>query len=148
MYMRINTKRIKELCWLFVIMVIVVLSCVGAGKYLLKDNDKTVVTKYVDREEEPMEDIVKRVLEEEGIPWLDAFRIIECESRWDRYFKEKTKNGGYDRGLFAFNGVHYSQVSDDCAFDPECATRDFSKAYKNGNIADLLCVKVLGINKK
>lgn len=93
---------------------------------------------------ESTQDTVVRIAKDEGIDWLMAVRIIDCESRWDKFYKEKMKGGSYDRGLWAINSYHYKQVSDDCAFDPECATRVFAEAYRNGKASDWLCYRVLG----
>lgn len=99
--------------------------------------------------QESTEDIVVRVAKEQGIDWLLAVRIIDCESRWNRYFKEKMNDGSYDRGLFAFNdhGKRYGWVSDEQAFDPEMATIIFAQEVKAGNLKNWLCARSLGLTK-
>jgi len=92
---------------------------------------------------EKNEDIIKRVCDEEGVPWIQCILVAQCESRFDKFFKEKMRQG-YDRGIFAINSYHYKQVSDDCAFDVGCSARIFTKAYKTGRASDWLCYRTLG----
>jgi len=134
--------RLFSFLLLFGVMAIIITSSVAIGKYHFSETivEKVEVTRI---EREKAEDTVKKILDEAGIEWLSVFRLIECESRWDVFFKEKVKGGTYDRGLFAFNSYYYAQVSDECAFSPECATREFIKAYKAGNLNDWLCARLL-----
>ena len=124
-------------------MLIIISTSVAIGKHYFSETKVEEVVIKVQAEKESPEDIVKRIADEEGVEWLKVFRLIECESRWDVFFKEKVKGGTYDRGLFAFNSYYYAQVSDECAFSPECATREFIKAYKAGNLNDWLCARLL-----
>ena len=125
------------------------------GKYLEVEKWQSLVEFWKGQvpmdvaEEESMENIVKRVMDEEGVSWLLAVRIIECESRWEKYFSEKMKDGSRDRGLFAFNNSpsRYGWVEDDCAFNPACSTRIFAQEVKAGNLKYWLCAKPLGLLK-
>lgn len=98
---------------------------------------------------EKTEDIVVRVAKEQGISWLLAVRVIECESRWNKYFSERMKDGSKDRGLFAFNDSpkRYGWVTDDEAFNPEIATMIFAQEVKAGNLKNWLCARALGLVK-
>jgi hypothetical protein len=102
---------------------------------------------------EKKEDIIKRVCDETGVPWIQCVLVANCESRNDKYFKEKViisdKTTGkrivsYDRGIFAINSYHYKQVEDECAFDVECSTRVFAQAVSEGKAGDWLCYRTLG----
>jgi hypothetical protein len=136
-------KKLVNLFWLTAIMLMIIFTSIAIGKYHFAETTIEVLKITEVKQKELPEDIVKRVLDEEGISWLMGVRLIECESRWNVFFKEKMRDGSYDRGLWAFNSNHYKQVSDECAFDPECATRTFAKYYKEGKINDWLCARLL-----
>lgn len=147
-----KTNKLKKLrnklvgyIWLGGLVIILMLCSVAIGKYHYAEEKIVEVAIVQNQLKEKPEETIKRILDEEGVDFLKVFRIIECESRWNVYFKEKMKDGSYDRGLYAFNSFHYSQVSDECAFDVECATREFVKYYKEGKLNDWLCAKYLGL---
>lgn len=138
-------KKLVSYFWLGSLVIVLMLSSVAIGKYHYSV-EKVIEVKVTETPaKEKPEDTVKRILDEEDMEWLGVFRLIECESRWNVYFKEKMKGGSYDRGLYAFNSFHYPQVSDECAFNVECATREFVKYYKEGKLNDWLCARHLGI---
>ncbi len=136
-------KKLVSLFWLTSLIIVLMAISVAIGKYHFAEVEIIEITKT--EQKEKAENIVKRIADEEGVDWLMVVRLIDCESRWDVFFKEKMKGGSYDRGLFAFNSYHYKQVSDECAFSPECATREFIKAYKEGKLSDWLCARNLGL---
>ena len=141
---KVKNKLVGYL-WLGSLVIVLMLSSVAIGKYHYADEKVVEVVVIENQLKEKPEDIVKRITDEEGVDFLKVFRLIECESRWNVYFKEKMKGGSYDRGLYAFNSYHYKQVSDECAFNVECATREFIKYYKQGKLNDWLCARHLGL---
>lgn len=100
-----------------------------------------------EKPQEKTEETIYRMAKENDLDFLMVFRIIECESRWDKYFKKEMADGSYDRGILSFNSKHYSQVDDDCAFTPSCAMQKFADEVKKGNIKNWLCAGVLGYVK-
>lgn len=84
---------------------------------------------------------IQDVCEEEEFDVELAVKIAACESYLNPYFFQINKNGTVDRGVFAFNDLYYESVSNECAFNVECATRTFIKQAKAGKINDWLCYK-------
>jgi hypothetical protein len=95
---------------------------------------------YQKIEETPPE-MIARIAKEEGLTDKEIKTILavaQCESHYDDKMAGKNRNS-IDRGLWQFNSYWYSQVSDECAFDAECSTREFIKYYKRGRIDDWVC---------
>jgi len=61
--------------------------------------------------------------------------LVRNESGWNEWAMYDNKNGaGVDRGLFMFNSIWHKEISNECSFSVECATREFIKIYKqDGN---------------
>ena len=53
-----------------------------------------------------------------------AETIIKRESAWNPTSIHINKNGTIDRGLWQINNVYHSEVSDICAYDPICSTKE------------------------
>ena len=135
--------KIKELLCLFVILSALIAGCVAFGKFVFAEKKIEVVYQAVAQTKELPEDIIIRVCKEENVPYIICLRVSICESDFDPYFKEKiiSRAGivSYDRGIFAINSVHYSQISDERAFSVEEATRVFAKEYTAGKAKNWLC---------
>ena len=132
--------------------IVVVVRNIEADKWSkLVDETRALIPKETPKEKQ--EDTIKRVCDEMEVPWIQCILVAQCESRMDKFFKEKVmiRNAkgianilSYDRGIFAINSVHYKQIDDECAFNAECATRVFAQAVKDGKAKDWLCYKTLG----
>ena len=79
---------------------------------------------------------IREIALEENFRWTDyLIRLAFCESSLD---PTKTNSKGnypvdsYDRGLFQFNSYWQARVSDECAYDLDCATRETIKMINNG----------------
>jgi len=125
----------------------VVCAGIGAGVYHYAFAQVEYVQVEKEVVKESTQDIVYRVAREEGIDWLMTVRIIDCESRWDKYFSATMKTGSKDMGLLAFNSASYPELSKDCIYDPECAVRTFAKEVKAGRLKNWLCARTLGYVK-
>lgn len=73
-----------------------------------------------------------------GFKRIDIECLIDHESSWDEEGElvNYSKSIGYsiDRGLFAINDYWHSEVSNNCAYDYQCNTKEFIRiATKNGN---------------
>lgn len=97
--------------------------------------DKVKEKKSLEVERETVEDIIKRVAKEEGVNVTKAVRVAKCESGLDPKAVNVNKNGSKDRGVFQWNDKWHPEISDECAFDVECATRAFCKAYREGHLS-------------
>lgn len=99
-----------------------------------KFDEKVLKPDITKAKTEPVDEIIKRVALEEGVDPQLAVRVAKCESGLDPKAKNKNKGGSVDRGLFQWNDYYHEDISDECAYDPECATRAFCKAVKNGHL--------------
>lgn len=70
-----------------------------------------------------------------GDDYPKAFKIIDCESKWNtKAFNDNTAWGGIgqDRGIWQINNV-FHPISDECAYDYKCSTDYAYRMYKNDN---------------
>lgn len=81
-----------------------------------------------------VEGIIRRVCDEQGVDSDLAVRVAKAESGLNPEAKNINTTGSVDRGVFQWNDRWHPEVSDECAYDVECATRKFCKAVKNGNL--------------
>jgi hypothetical protein len=82
-------------------------------------------------EKESPEAVIRRVAQEENFDQELLLIIAYCESRFKNI---KGEIDNRDRGIFQINSQYNPSVSDDCAFDYECATKWAINEIKNGNI--------------
>lgn len=68
-----------------------------------------------------------------GQALIDAGAIAMAESGLDANSTNTTTSGlGLDRGLFKINSYFHPEVSDSCAYDPQCAANAFFKISQGG----------------
>lgn len=73
---------------------------------------------------------------------IKAVSIVECESNWRpeaRYINKNAKS--VDRGLWMINDVYHKEVSNACAYDWECATREAIRIIKEQGFKPWVCAK-------
>jgi len=99
-------------------------------EYLKKEVEKTE-----EKKKESVEEIIKRVCEEEGVPYKLAYWVAWAESKLDPYAINVNRDYSLDRGLFQWNSKWHPEVTNAQAFDPETATRLFCRAVKQGNLS-------------
>lgn len=63
-----------------------------------------------------------------------AVRVAKCESNFNVLALRRNADGSYDRGIYQWNDFYHPEISNDCAFDLECATRAFCEAAKRGKL--------------
>lgn len=71
-----------------------------------------------------------------GLNQKEALCLIDHESSWDAEVSpiNYDNRGGVDRGLWAINSKWHSEVSNGCAFDYKCATKEAIRIrLANGN---------------
>jgi len=83
---------------------------------------------------ETIEEMIRRIAKEEGVDPDLAVRVALCESGLDPDATRENPDGSVDRGLYQWNSYWHPEISDACAYTPECATRAFCKAVKDGNL--------------
>lgn len=84
---------------------------------------------------------VKMMIREAGLDVELATRIIQHESWWDPNNKHWNnpvyKNGKlvmpghWDRGLWMFSKYYHAEVSDECAYDAICSTKEAIRVIKS-----------------
>ena len=89
---------------------------------------------------ETTEEIIRRVAKQEGLNPTLTLMIADMESGLDPYFIRQNKKS-IDRGVFAFNSRAYKGVSNECAFNPECATKKFAEEVKKGRLKNWLALR-------
>jgi len=102
--------------------------------------DRTILAPFIRNVEEkkevaPVEQIIRDEAKKEGVDPDLAVRVAKCESGLDPMAVHVNKNGSKDRGVFQWNDKYHPEVNDHYAFDPKLATREFCKAFKNGNLS-------------
>ena len=82
--------------------------------------------------EERMSEIISEVARQEDFNSKELLlAMAKAESSLDPDIRGRVDNR--DRGLFQINSYYNNSVSDECAFDPWCATRWVIKELNNGN---------------
>jgi len=83
---------------------------------------------------------IRLICKKEGLSEKEADLVVAV-ARAESGLNPKAVNvkgnyppGSRDRGLFQWNDYWHPEISDECAFDIECATKAFIKAYKQGNL--------------
>lgn len=89
---------------------------------------------------------IREIADEMNFKYPDYLvRLAYCESRLDP--KGINRNGNnpktsYDRGLFQFNSHWQKKVTDDCAYNVDCATRTAIKMINEGKQHLWMCNNV------
>jgi hypothetical protein len=70
---------------------------------------------------------IRKIANQMGFKWTDyLLRLADCESKFNpNAINNKNNNPSFsvDRGVFQINNYWHPDVSDECAFDVDCATR-------------------------
>lgn len=121
-----------------VFFILVVLGSIVAGtwhyiKTLANDFDRLLVVESVQAEiinSTPAINEVLRMITDAGIDITKAVALNKCEGNFkaDVVVPVKNKLGqvtSYDRGQWQINSYYHKEVSDTCAYDLICSTREF-----------------------
>ena len=86
-----------------------------------------VKTEPIKLNSEDIEQQIRDIAKETGFKWPDYLvKLAKCESSLrPNAINNKNNNPSWskDRGLFQINDYWHSNVTDECAFDVECATK-------------------------
>ena len=113
------------------ILVSVVLFYFGEKKIAEKVKEKVLP----EAKTETVEQTIIRITKERGIDPALAVRVARCESGLNPAAININTDKSKDRGLFQWNDKWHPEITDEIAFDPECATRAFCDAVSSGNIS-------------
>jgi hypothetical protein len=112
-----------------------ILTTIVAFYFTKKEIDEKKKDKIMpEAKKETVEQIIRRIAKKEGIDVDLAVRIAKCESGLDPGAKHVNGPNSIDRGLFQWNNYYHPEITDSCAYDVECSTHAFCKAYKEGHI--------------
>jgi hypothetical protein len=93
-------------------------------------------------EESPayIQEYIRDEFNKAGIDPQIGLKIAFCESRYilDAVGYNKGDNG-IDRGLWMINSKWHSEVSDECAFDLECSTKEAIRIIKQRGFKEWTC---------
>ena len=92
-------------------------------------------TLEVDGETEEIKATITRIAKEESVDPDLALRVAKCESSFNPKAVNVNTDGSRDRGVFQINEKYHPEMTDELAFNVECATRFFCKAFKGGNLS-------------
>ena len=96
--------------------------------------DPIATKKISNSKVETVEQIIRKIAREEGGDADLAVRVAKCESGLNPTARNVNIGGSIDRGLYQWNSKWHPEISDECADDIDCATREFCKAFKDGNL--------------
>lgn len=97
--------------------------------------DKVITTKLPEAKTETVEEIIRKIAKQESVDPELAVRVARCESGLNPAAKNVNAPDSIDRGLFQWNNKYHPEITDVCAYDVECSTSAFCKAFKNGNLS-------------
>ena len=89
---------------------------------LVQDVEAYTISPKMEQVEPTMEEWVKRETEKAGMPWSEAWAVIQCESEWNEWAYGKASD---DFGLWQINQIHIrsGRTTLKCALDYKCATQ-------------------------
>jgi len=99
--------------------------------------------------DDTMKNEVMALIEEAGLNTYEAYMIIQCESHWnpDAHGVNWNNKAGVDRGLFQISSLYHPEVSNACAYDPICNTKEAIRIHNEWNgWGAWSCGKRLGFN--
>ena len=95
-------------------------------------------------------DIKSLVIKYFGKDAPTALKILKCESGSNPACGElnnpkciNTKNGSYDRGYWQISKKYHPEVSDKCAFNPECATKEAYRIFEERGWGEWACSRYI-----
>ena len=96
--------------------------------------DKVIARKETAGKVETVGEQIRRIATAEGIDPELAYKVAKCESSLNPDARGINKTGSVDRGVFQWNDKYHPEITDNCAFDVDCATKAFCKAVKEGHL--------------
>ncbi len=85
-------------------------------------------------ERDEVKELIQRVAEVEEVDPDLALNVAFCESSYNSLAVGNNYNNTIDRGLYQWNDYYHPEITDEMAFDPYIATKEFCKAVKAGNL--------------
>ena len=129
----------------FALLLIIQISFVGSHFYQLSKemNWSVSVVSAKEVEKLSMRDYVLNEVEKAGLDKFRAYALIACESSWNPEAKLINKGGklGTDRGLWMISDKFHPEVSNSCAYSPECSTKAAIKILKKSGWKEWVCGK-------
>jgi hypothetical protein len=83
---------------------------------------------------------IRAVAEAEGFKDVNLLlKLSFCESSNNVKAIHINKDGSKDRGAFQWNSKYQPQVSDECAYNLECSTKEVILKIRNGGLSAWVC---------
>ncbi len=86
-------------------------------------------------ERDDIKELIQRVAEAEEVDTGLALNVAFCESGYNPFAVNINYTWNVDRGLYQWNNYYHPEITDEMAFDPYIATKEFCKAVKQGNLS-------------
>ena len=154
-YARKPTKRIKNIRQIRNLFILTAILVAIIGYYGNSLEIHSVEAIQIDRVQiyPEIEDDVKRyVLTEFYNAGLNPDKIdrmlSECENKkWDTdaKYKNNDKHRSIDRGLFMINDYWHAEVSNECAYNLECSTKEAIRIVKEKTWKEWVCGRTLDL---
>lgn len=112
-----------------------ILTVIVASYFGKKEVLDPIVTKKISNSKiETVEQAIRRIAKDQGCDADLAVRVAKCESGLNPVAKNKNDDGSIDRGLYQWNNHWHPEITDSCAYNIECSTRAFCKAFIEGHL--------------
>lgn len=109
-------------------------------------NDICQLDAVICPEEQPayIQEYIRDEFNRAGLDSEKGLKVAFCESRYvlDAVGYNKGDNG-IDRGLWMLNSKWHPEVSDECAFDLECSTKEAIRIIKQRGFKEWTCNKLI-----
>ena len=122
------------------------------GQWHLTMKDLNLSTQSIQTQKESSLSIKDYVMSESrkaGIDEYKVYMIIQAESKWNPEATLINKGGslGIDRGLFQINSKFHPEVSNSCAYDYKCSTKEAIRIIKKHGFKEWTTGVQLGLGK-
>lgn len=98
-------------------------------------NNDTMETYKPTPNNETVEECIRRIAKENNVDPDLAVRVAKAESSLQPTAYNENTTGSLDRGVFQWNNKYHPEITDECAFNVECATKAFCDAVNGGNLS-------------
>lgn len=73
---------------------------------------------------------------------MQIMDIVKCESGF-KNITHVNRDGSYDRGYWQLNSFSHSEVSDDCAYNLQCSTKEALRILRERGMREWVCDSIV-----
>lgn len=140
-----NDKRKFYALMFFLMVAILVINC----NFILTSRtiDSVMAAEVKKPNEVSMKEWVLNEVRKNGIDEYKVWALINCESKWqaDASLINYSGRQGVDRGLWQISDKYHPEVSNSCAYDYSCSTKEAIRIIKKHGFKEWVCNKKLGL---